>query len=96
MTGERSYERVKAKVEQDGRFFGLDQYVQKVKNYSYGGSISCNGLLMVSDLRRAVDEAPFEPELIITPNNMLDRFGRDLMGESYTQLSHIPTWWRSE
>lgn len=96
LTGEAAYDRLVKLVAHDNQFFPNEHYVHKVINHTYGGNIDCNGLLLIDDLRKAVYEVRLisEPDLIIIPNNMLDNFGNDMTGVHYTDVTHIPTWWR--
>jgi hypothetical protein len=94
LTGEASYKRLTEKVGYDAQYVSNNHYVQQVVNHTYGGNIDCNGLLMIEDMRRAINEAQITPDLVIAPNVMLDNFGNDLLGKNYTTLTKIPTWWR--
>jgi hypothetical protein len=97
LTAEVGYDRLVKLVAHDSQFFPNEHYVHKVVNHTYGGNINCNGLLLIDDLRKATYEARlvFEPDLIIMPNSMLDSLGNDMTGVHYTDVTHIPTWWRS-
>lgn len=79
-------------------------YAFMVKNDTYRGNIICSGLLMVSDYRKAIKKALSELkkrkiniDLIILPNISFDRYGDDLQGENYSQLTDefkVPIWLR--
>ncbi len=94
LTGEASYDRLVEKIKYDSQYVGNNHYVQQVVNHTYGGNINCNGLLMMKDMRLAIGEASVSPDLIVAPSVMLDNLGNDLVGDSYTELTKIPTWWR--
>lgn len=95
LTGEVNYDRLTTQVAHENQFVPNEHYVQKVVNKVYGGTINCNGLLMIEDMRAAIESSRFEPDLIVTPNSMLDRLGNDLKGTSNTHLTNLPVWWRS-
>ncbi|MGI9953483.1 radical SAM protein [Moorellaceae bacterium AZ2] len=68
--------------------------VRPVRNYFFGGSIACAGLLTVADFVRAWKEelqSPFyvQPDLVLLPGLAFDFWGRDLTGRSYGELAEI-------
>jgi len=97
LTAEASYDRLVELVAHANQHVANEHYVQKVVNHTYGGNINCNGLLMIDDMRKAVFEGRdvFEPDLVITSNAMLDAYGNDMTGAHYTDVTHIPMWWRN-
>jgi len=91
MTAEINYERLKTLIETRSKLYPNEHYVQKVVNDTYGGNISCNGLLMVRDINLALDSTTYSPDAIIIPNQFLDRPGSDLMGVPWTKIrSSVP------
>lgn len=63
----------------------------KVTNRSYGGTINCAGLLMVSDFRAAMKDISAKHksssfDLFVLPVLPFNRFGEDLMFENYSKL----------
>jgi len=96
LTGEAAYDRLVKLVAHASQYVPNEHYVHKVINHTYGGNITCNGLLLIDDLRKAVFEGRlvFEPDLIIAPNTMLDALGNDMTEVHHTDVTHLPIWWR--
>lgn len=96
LTAELGYERLKKLVAKDSEYMPNKHWVQPVPNVTYGGNIDCNGLLMIADMRRAILQSDEEPDLIISPKNMLDSLGCDLMGEHHSNIAdQHKVWWRN-
>lgn len=64
--------------------------LEAVKNYYWGGTICCTGLLTLSDLefhlRKKFSEG-VGADLVIIPLSPFDKQGKDLLGRSYEELS---------
>lgn len=74
------------------RFLGKEWEVIKTENAFFGGSICCAGLLTVADYRAAIDEYLKQnsaPEVIFLAARSFDRWGRDLLGQSYWLLEEL-------
>lgn len=74
------------------RFLSKEWEVIRTENAFFGGSICCAGLLTVADYQAAIDEylkqnAP--PEVIFLAARSFDRWGRDLLGQSYLLLEEL-------
>jgi hypothetical protein len=79
-----------------------EHYGGAVKNHTYRGNITCAGLLMVRDFEKAARKAlkdlskkGVDIDLIILPKIAFDKFGCDLQGVSYEELTGIfqtPVW----
>jgi len=59
--------------------FGFDK-VHVVKNMSFGGNISCNGLLTVTDIINSLNNVSFTR--LILHSNFLDNDDKDILGKS--------------
>ncbi len=94
LTAEINYSRLVELVNHHNQFFPNEHSVQAVINHAYGGNASCNGLLLVSDLNSAIESAGYEPDVIIAPSKMFDRFGNDLVGTNRDNVIGERIWWR--
>ncbi len=66
--------------------------LEAVKNYYWGGTICCTGLLTVVDLEvhlRKKFSKGVGPDLVIIPLSPFDKQGRDLLGRSLDDLSPL-------
>ena len=97
LTSSLCYDRLCKLVEDCSILFSNNHKVVEVENITYGGNVSCTGLLMVSDLQRAISNSP-PADLYIIPNTMLDRGGRDLTEVHCSTLNtyNNPIWWREQ
>ncbi len=58
-----------------------------VDNEYFGGSIMCTGLLVNSDIIKAINQNNYEnKDLVILPGNIYDEYGKDLKGKSYKKI----------
>ena len=62
--------------------------VEAVPNRSFGGSIACAGLLTVADISSYLGDLSAY-DMVVIPEIMFDRKGRDLRGESLPQNAKL-------
>lgn len=93
MLSEAAFRRAAKMIRDWNFYFPNEHHIVSVKNFTYRGNISCSGLLMVSDFRKAIkktlnqlEKDNIKIDLILLPINAFDRFGDDLKGENYSTL----------
>jgi hypothetical protein len=85
LASEAAHERIRGKIDKQGRAVGTTHTVTAVRNETYGGNIIAAGLLMVDDFVKAGQEALREHpnvELILVPRGPFDSHLRDLKGDT--------------
>lgn len=93
MTAKDNYARLKPLVEQHSKLFPNNHYVEKIIS-SYGGNVSCNGLMFVSDVNAALETTPYEYDAIVLSDKFLDCTGRDLTEVPWLDIrSYTPIIW---
>jgi hypothetical protein len=87
---EAAFDRASAILENFQYYVGNQHVPFLVKNFTYGGNIVCSGLLMVNDFRiamkKAIEEYGEFDLAIIPKRRSIDKFGNDLMNDSYRDL----------
>ena len=80
-------------IEQSQPFFANHHYATFVKNTTYGGTITCAGLLFVDDYDKAIEktfeEIPqlrYEVDTFVIPGLPFNKFGEDMTGKKYSVL----------
>lgn len=80
-------------IEQSQPFFANHHYATCVKNTTYGGTITCAGLLFVDDYDKAIEktfeEIPqlrYKVDAFVIPGLPFNKFGEDMTGKKYSVL----------
>lgn len=64
----------------------FDLTIKSVKNYYFGGSIACAGLLTVEDILKTLKEVKILPSAIILPRMAFDVLGNDIRGDNFKKI----------
>lgn len=89
MFSEAAYNKNKEILSNYAKNISNNHYAAMVKNHTYGGNITCSGLLMVDDFRKTlkliIKKIP-NIDLVILPNTAFNSFGQDLCVEPFSNL----------
>ncbi len=80
-------------IEQSQPFFANQHTAVSVKNTTYGGTITCAGLLMVDDYDKSIEKTfeeypqlKYKVDSFVVPGLPFNKFGEDMLGKRYSAL----------